>query len=55
MRNAEEDVENLRRKITREVAEIGSLMVYREDILRTVTLWMISRATSVESHLGLET
>ena len=35
MRNAEEEVENLRRKITREVAEIGSLMVYREDILRT--------------------
>ena len=34
-RNAEEEVENLRRKITREVAEIGSLMVYREDILRT--------------------
>src|ERR671930_2443397 len=35
MRNTEEEVENLRRKITREVAEIGSLMVYREDILRT--------------------
>ena len=35
MRNAEEEVENLRRKITREVAEIGSLMVYREDILKT--------------------
>jgi uncharacterized protein Yka (UPF0111/DUF47 family) len=35
MRNSEEDVENLRRKITREVAEIGSLMGYREDILRT--------------------
>ena len=35
MRNAEEEVENLRRKITREVAEIGSLMIYREDILRT--------------------
>ena len=35
MRNAEEEVENLRRKITREVAEIGSLMVYREDVLRT--------------------
>ena len=26
MRNTEEEVENLRRKITREVAEIGSLM-----------------------------
>ena len=35
MRNSEEDVENLRRKITTEVAEIGSLMAYREDILRT--------------------
>jgi predicted phosphate transport protein (TIGR00153 family) len=35
MRNTEEEVENLRRKITREVAEIGSLMTNREDILRT--------------------
>ncbi|NAL76875.1 DUF47 domain-containing protein [Nitrososphaera sp. AFS] len=34
MRTAEEEVENLRRKITREVTEIGSLMVYREDVLR---------------------
>ncbi len=34
MRNAEK-VENLRRKMTREVSEIGSLMVYREDVLRT--------------------
>jgi predicted phosphate transport protein (TIGR00153 family) len=38
MRTAEEEVENLRRKITREVAEIGSLMVYREDILRAAYL-----------------
>lgn len=35
MRNTEEEVENLRRKITREVAAIGSLMANREDILRT--------------------
>ena len=35
MRNTEEEVENLRRKITHEVAEIGSLMENREDILRT--------------------
>jgi len=35
MRNTEEEVETLRRKITREVAEIGSLMANREDILRT--------------------
>lgn len=35
MRNTEEEVENLRRKITHEVAEIGSLMANREDILRT--------------------
>jgi uncharacterized protein Yka (UPF0111/DUF47 family) len=35
MKNAEEEVENLCRKITREVAEIGSLMANREDILRT--------------------
>jgi uncharacterized protein Yka (UPF0111/DUF47 family) len=38
MRAAEEEVENLRRKITREVAEIGSLMVYREDVLRAAYL-----------------
>lgn len=38
MRSAEEEVENLRRKITREVAEIGSLMVYREDVLRAAYL-----------------
>jgi len=35
MASAEVDIENLRRKITREVAEIGSLMVSREDVLRT--------------------
>jgi uncharacterized protein Yka (UPF0111/DUF47 family) len=35
MRNTEEEVDNLCRKITREVAEIGSLMANREDILRT--------------------
>jgi predicted phosphate transport protein (TIGR00153 family) len=35
MRNAEDEVENLRRQITQEVAEIGSLMMYRKDILRT--------------------
>lgn len=38
MRTAEQEVENLRRKITREVAEIGSLMVYREDVLRAAYL-----------------
>ncbi len=38
MRNTEEEVENLRRNITREVAEIGSLMANREDILRTAYL-----------------
>lgn len=35
MRSSEEDVENLRRKMTRAVAEIGSLVVYRDDVLRT--------------------
>ena len=35
MRITEDEVENLRRKITHEVAEIGSLMANREDILRT--------------------
>jgi len=38
MRSTEEEVEDLRRKITREVAEIGSLMVYREDVLRAAYL-----------------
>ncbi|HEX9319503.1 MAG TPA: DUF47 family protein, partial [Nitrososphaeraceae archaeon] len=35
MPSAEEDVENLQRKMTRAVSEIGTLMVYREDVLRT--------------------
>lgn len=35
MRIVEEEVDSLRRHVTREVAEIGSLMVYREDVLRT--------------------
>jgi hypothetical protein len=38
MRNTEEEVENLRRKITRDVSEIGNLMMNREDILRTAYL-----------------
>jgi uncharacterized protein Yka (UPF0111/DUF47 family) len=38
MRSTEEEVDNLRRRVTREVAEIGSLMVYREDVLRTAYL-----------------
>ncbi len=38
MRNTEEEVENLRRHITREVAEMGGLMAHREDILRTAYL-----------------
>jgi predicted phosphate transport protein (TIGR00153 family) len=38
MRNTEEEVENLRRNITREVAEMGGLMAHREDILRTAYL-----------------
>lgn len=35
MKNAGEAVENLRRKMTREISDTGSLMVYREDVLRT--------------------
>lgn len=35
IRSTEENVENLRRKTTRDVSEIGSLMMNREDILRT--------------------
>ncbi|HYX55923.1 MAG TPA: DUF47 family protein [Nitrososphaeraceae archaeon] len=35
MTSSEVYIENLRRKITREVAEIGSIMVSREDVLRT--------------------
>jgi predicted phosphate transport protein (TIGR00153 family) len=34
--SAEKNIENLSGKITREVAGIGSLMVSREDVLRTV-------------------
>lgn len=35
MKNSGEQVENLRRKMTREISDTGSLMVYREDVLRT--------------------
>ncbi|MDP9211549.1 MAG: DUF47 family protein [Thermoproteota archaeon] len=35
MKNAGEEVENLRRKMTREISDTGGLMVYREDVLRT--------------------
>jgi uncharacterized protein len=35
MKIAGEEVENLRRKMTREISDTGSLMVYREDVLRT--------------------
>lgn len=35
MKDGEDEVKTIKRKITREVAEIGSLMVYREDVLRT--------------------
>jgi hypothetical protein len=35
MKNAGEEVENLRRMMTREISDTGSLMVYREDVLRT--------------------
>ena len=35
MKNAGEEVENLRRKMTREISDTGSLMIYREDVLRT--------------------
>lgn len=38
MHNTEEEVENLRRKITRDLSEIGNLMMNREDILRTAYL-----------------
>ncbi|HJS64746.1 MAG TPA: DUF47 family protein [Nitrososphaeraceae archaeon] len=35
IRATEDEVENIRRKIIREVAEIGRLMGYREDVLRS--------------------
>lgn len=35
IRATEDEVENIRRKIIREVAEIGILMGYREDVLRS--------------------
>ena len=33
--NIEEEVENLRRKITRDVADVGGLILNRENILNT--------------------
>ncbi|HYZ51790.1 MAG TPA: DUF47 family protein [Nitrososphaeraceae archaeon] len=56
MRNAEEEIENIRRNITREVSAIGSIMIYREDILRTAYLiddiagyisWVAFRLTNI--------
>ena len=35
IRKAEEDTEQLRRMLTRELAEIGTMMINREDFLRT--------------------
>lgn len=35
MGSSEEDVENLRRKMIRAVSEIGSLVAYKDDVLRT--------------------
>jgi uncharacterized protein Yka (UPF0111/DUF47 family) len=35
LRNTEDEVENIRKKITNDVIEIGNSMSYREDILRT--------------------
>lgn len=35
IRKAEEDAEQLRRMLTRELAEIGTMMINREDFLRT--------------------
>jgi uncharacterized protein len=35
VRKAEEDTEQLRRMLTRELAEIGTMMINREDFLRT--------------------
>lgn len=35
IRRAEDDVEGLRRSLTRELAEIGAMMINREDFLRT--------------------
>ncbi|MGE5705950.1 MAG: DUF47 domain-containing protein, partial [Nitrososphaerales archaeon] len=36
IRATQDEVENIRRKIIREVAEIGSFIGYREDVLRSV-------------------
>lgn len=35
MKNAGEEVENLRRKMTREISDTGNLIIYRENVLRT--------------------
>ena len=34
IRATEDEVENIRKKIIREIAQIGSLMRYREDVLK---------------------
>ncbi|MCS7140564.1 MAG: DUF47 family protein [Candidatus Nitrosocaldus sp.] len=38
IKSTEDEIENLRRKITMDISEIGSLMVNREELLRTIYL-----------------
>src|SRR5213596_435340 len=55
MKNAGEEVENLRRKMTREISDTGSLMVYREDVLRTAYIIdEIARALSINPSSTIE-
>ena len=44
----EEEVENLRRKITREVADVGGLIMNRENLLTQHTQWMRLQVTLQE-------
>ena len=46
----EDEVEHLRRKITREVADVGGLIMNRENLLNTHIPWTRLQATSPESR-----
>lgn len=50
IRRAEEDAENLRRSLTRELAEIGTMMMNREDFLRAA--YHIEQVAGYVSGIG---
>ncbi len=51
----EEEVENLRRKITREVADVGGLIMNRENLLNTAYTMMKLQVTLQASHSNFQT